>query len=154
MPGPIGVPSKSGPIHKRVHSLYQGDMFYLETSACFADGNVATPDNSRLKFTLVDDRYCQGEDNTFFTAEWNDNIIQIPGNTTGGVEISIPQSVTCTLRRGNFKISLTLSDELGQKRKTLLDDTIIVEYAADAPLPDAKYRKELNTQNHNLGNLT
>ena len=154
MPGPIGVPRKSGSIHKGIHSLFQGDMFYLKTSACFADGNIATPENSRLKFTLVDDRYCQDEANTFFTAEWLDNIIQIPGNTTGGVEISIPQSVTCTLRRGNFKISLTLSDELGQKRQTLLDDTIIVEYAADAPLPDALYRKGLNTQNHNLGRLT
>jgi hypothetical protein len=30
---------------------------------------------------------------------------------------------------------------------------LIVEYSADAPLPDAKYRDGMNTQNHTLGEL-
>ena len=153
MPGPIGVRPKSGKTHQGIYSIYQGDKFSLDTSACLPDGTVATPENSRLKFTLVDDRFCQDEPNTFFRAEWNDNIIRIPNNDTGGVRVTIPQSVTCRLRRGSYKFSLTLSDNLGQNRCTLLDQTLIVEYAADAPLPDAAYRQGDNTQNHTLGGL-
>jgi len=151
MPGPVGVPPKSGPIHKRIHSIYQGDLLSIKTAACFPDGTVATPDNSRLRFTLVDDRYCQDSCNTFYTAEWKNNIEPI--NTCGGVEIKVPQVVTSTLRRGSFKYSLTLSDNLGQNRITLEDGTIMVEYAADAPAPNAYYRGDLNTQNHTLGGL-
>jgi hypothetical protein len=152
MPGPVGIPPKSGPIHKRIHSLYQGDYFCMDTDACFPNGEVATPENSRLLFTVVDDRYCQDDVNTFYTAEWNDNITQIE-DSVGGVKVCIPQSVTCRFRRGTFKYSLTLSDKLGQNRRTLEDGNLIVEYAADAPLPDAKYREGLNTQNHTLGEL-
>jgi hypothetical protein len=152
MPGPIGIRPQSGPIHKRIHSFYQGEFFCMDTQACFPDGTVATPDNSRLIFTVVDDRYCQDEPNTFYVAEWNDNIEQIP-DSEAGVKVCIPQSVTCTFRRGTFKYSLTLTDKLGQQKKVLEDGNLIVEYSADAPLPDAKYRDGMNTQNHTLGEL-
>lgn len=140
---PLGISKRTGENIKNVHSLFQGDDFFLDTVAFTRDGEVATSENSIVTFTLVDDRFRR---EFLFRATWADNLA--PLNDVGGIRINIPEEVTSTFRRGKFVYSITVTDKLGKARKTVEEGAIQVEYGADAPDPDIPYRPEdSETQN-------
>lgn len=130
---PMGISPKRGENIKNVRYVYQGDTLFLYSCPPLINGEPATPENSRIAFRLVDDRFCT---TPLFEAEWNDNLTA----TENGIEIKIPKTVTCNLRRGTFLYSLTISDLLGDNCLTYEEGSILVEYGANAPNPDIPYR--------------
>lgn len=141
--------NSAGPLAPRnVITFYQGDRVALGKSIPTINGVVATPANSDLRFTLVDERFF-GE--ALWVGTWADGIE--PTNNAGGILIEVPHELTSRLRRGAYLYSLSLSDKIATNtRETFEEGTICIEYSANAPLPNVPYRnpspESNNTQNN------
>lgn len=142
---PMGISPKRGENIKNVKYAYQGDTIRLYSCPPLINGEPATDENSRINFKLVDDRFCR---TPLFEAEWNDNL----NATDQGLEIVIPKTVTCNLRRGTFLYALTISDTLGDNCLTYEEGSILIEYGANAPNPDIPYRTETDKHQNDASN--
>ncbi len=122
---------------KNIYCFYQGDHISFTTVAMF-QGEPATVDNSQITFYFQDDRFFEQTD-ALFVGTWGDGIEAV--NSMGGIEVSIPDELSATLRRGAFLYSLSVTDNLGDNnRLTFEEGSIHIEYAANAPLPDIPYK--------------
>lgn len=61
----------------------------------------------------------------------------------GTVTITFPEDLTKRLRRGPFLYSVDVADPIGNNRHTCEEGTVLVEYAANAPIPDVPYRTDV-----------
>jgi hypothetical protein len=136
---PFGVNPNTGQDFTVLSQYFQGDLIELEFDARTRSGEIATPSNSKLLFTLTDMRF---KTMPLFTADWGEYIKEI--NNIGGVQVTLPQELTATLRRGSFLYSLTVTDKLKNQRCTCGRGNFLIEYGADAPLPDIPYRPLTN----------
>lgn len=136
-PNPPGVNNLDDNERQRhIIKAYNGDSVTLNTHVMIA-GEPATPENSHLKFVLVDDRF-YGPQDAIWTADWD--TIQTHDNASGLITITIPSDVTATLRRGSFLYSLRVSGRLEEIISTVLEGTLLIEYAPTSPLQDIPYR--------------
>ena len=146
---PLGIAVKTGNVYKNVHNVFQGDLLEIDTVAFLRDGTTpATPENSIITFTIVDDRF---RITHLSTGVWGDGAEQL--NDIGGVRLTVPETLTGTMRRGGFMYTVTITDILGTGRQTIEEGTIQVEYGADAPLPDVPYRTDDGIQNDPSGSI-
>ena len=125
------------PERQVVTRLYAGDSLVLRWRAFCLDGQPATPDNSILSFALKDQRFSE---ETIWTGGWFDGIMPVGNNRDGVVEITVPDEVTATLRRGSYMYSLLAADKVGGHRKTQMDGSVLVEYAATSPHTSIPYK--------------
>ena len=134
----------AGPLAPRnVITFYQGDRIALAKSVPLIDGVVATSQNSEVTFTLSDERFFP---TPLWVGTWADGIE--PTNDAGGILISLPHSLSSTLRRGAYLFSLSLQAKIGANtRETFEEGIICIEYGANAPNPDVPYRTTDGNQN-------
>jgi hypothetical protein len=118
--------------------LYQGDLEIIVSDLCLVDGEIATVENSKVTFTLKDERFTRA---VIWEGGWETGIEEtdVPGTVT----IKLPETITGALRRGPFLFSVDVADKLGNNRHTCEEGTILVEYAANAPIPDVPYRTDV-----------
>jgi len=136
---PLGIVTKTGKVQNNIHKLFQGDCLRICTTAFTLDCEAATPENSLVTFSLVDDRFCKGA--PIFQATWDDGITASnEGSELGGIVVKVPEEVTCNLRRGRFMYDIIVTSKLKKHRHTTEEGHILVEYGASAPLPDIPYR--------------
>jgi len=136
---PLGIVTKTGKVQRNIHKLFQGDCLRICTTAFTLDCEPATPDNSLVCFSLVDDRFCK--DAPIFQASWDDGIVVSNADAElGGIVIKVPEEITCNLRRGRFMYDIVITDKLNKSRRTSEEGHILVEYGASAPQPDIPYR--------------
>lgn len=139
-PGPIGTNPPLEVERRPILTAYAGDNIRIRAQVQTADGEAATPTNSRLEFILSFQRFTPKE-SAIWSATWHNGIkpLTLSGNS-GLVEIEIPEAVTGTLRRGSLIYSLSVTGPLGDKRKTLLEGTLLIEYAPGGPIHDIPYK--------------
>ena len=118
----------------RIQLVYQGDELYAIFSVALMDGTPVDPTNSRVLFTITDDRFME----PFWQAGWNTGLA--PGPNPGTFSVTIPREISDWLRRGGFMYTITVTDLLGRHRHTAREGYLLVEYGADAPNPDIPYR--------------
>lgn len=134
-PNPVGVTPPNDLDRQPIHKLVCGDALVVRSNVTLADGTPATPENSTLTFVLTDQRFSTEHE---WTGLWRDGIE--PGDTTGSVIITVPESVTATLRRGTFLYSMVAANKLGAMRKTVLSGSILVEYEPTSPIHSIPYK--------------
>lgn len=135
---PFGVNHPPPECRRNIHHLYQGDLEVIVSDVCLLDGQEATPDNSRVTFVLKDERFTRV---VLWTGTWGVGIA--PTDVPGTVKVTLPETLTGSMRRGPFLYSVDVADTLGNNRKTCEEGEILVEYAANAPIPDVPYRTDV-----------
>jgi hypothetical protein len=76
-------------------------------------------------------------------------------STPGQLKVTLPQWVMDLLRRGAYIYSLDIAEpKLRERRQTLAEGTIQIEYGANAPHPDVPYRESAYRYNFILGRLS
>jgi hypothetical protein len=135
---PFGVNHPPPECRRNIHHLYQGDQEIIVSDVCLINGEEATPDNSQVHFVFKDERFIR---EVLWEGSWGTGIAvtDVPGTVT----ITLPESLTDCLRRGPFLYSVDVADPLGNERRTCEEGTILVEYAANAPIPDVPYRTDV-----------
>lgn len=132
-PFPVGVnpPENRQPITK----VACGDSIVFRDIVFDFDGVPVNPDNSILSFAIKDQRFSEG---TVWTGGWMDGILSL--SRPGQIEISVPDVVSASLRRGAYIHSLLVTDKFGCHRKTCMSGSLLVEYEATSPHVDIPYK--------------
>lgn len=138
-PDPVGVTPPNDNDRTQIHKIVGGDSLIIETIVLTPEGEPATPNNSKLMFTLSDQRFSR---DPIWTGYWHDGIVQAGGATPGRVQIRVPDDITARLRRGSFIYSLRATDKLDNARRTVLTGSLLVEYEATSPHRDIPYKPE------------
>ena len=135
---PFGVNHPTPTCRRNIKKLYQGDLEIIISELCLMDGEVATPDNSKVTFVLKDERFTRA---VIWEGGWGTGIdaTDVPGT----VRVKLPEDLTGRLRRGPFLYSVDVADTLGNNRHTCEEGSILVEYGANAPIPDVPYRTDV-----------
>ncbi len=94
-----------------------------------------TPDNSKVTFTLAEDRFSH---TPLWTGTWNAGIL--PADVPGLVSVRIPDAITNTLRRGAYAFSVTVANHFGRDITTVISGTLQVEYEPTSPMHNIPYR--------------
>jgi hypothetical protein len=135
---PFGVNHPPPECQRNIHKLYQGDLEIIVSDLCLVDGQTATTENSKVTFTFKDQRFTRA---IIWEGGWGTGID--PTEVPGTVKITMPEAITRALRRGPFLYSVDVADTLGNHRHTCEEGTVLVEYAANAPIPDVPYRTDV-----------
>jgi hypothetical protein len=135
---PFGVNHPPPECRRNIHKLYQGDQELIVSDVTLADGTPATPANSKVTFVIKDERFTRA---VLWEGGWNNGIG--PTAVKGTVRITLPKTLTDSMRRGPFLYSVDAADPIGNQRRTAEEGTILVEYAANAPVPDVPYRTDV-----------
>lgn len=138
-PSPIGVNPPDNSDRRAIHKLVGGDALVIHSKITLIDGETpVVPDNSILHFVLTNQRFstCHEWEGFWFAG------IEETGEEPGRIVITIPDTVTCSLRRGSYLYSLRVSDTLGGNRYTALKGSILVEYEPTSPHHDIPYKPE------------
>lgn len=140
-PAPVGVTPPDDGDRKPVRKVVAGDSLTIATHVTLADGvTPATPENSRLEFALVDQRFSRA---AVWTGRWHDGIEE--DGEAGRVAVKVPDDVTATLRRGAFLYSLRVADKLGNNAHTPVSGSLLVEYEPTSPIHAIPYKPETET---------
>ena len=134
-PYPVGVniplASETQPIRK----VQNGERLTFRARASWAAGVPATPHNSILRFVLGVELF---DSRPVWTGVWGNGIL--PVDLSGDmVEVTVPDSVSATLRRGSFIYALRMTDRLGANAKVLVRGSLLVEYDPTSPCHDVPY---------------
>ena len=132
---PYGANPKAGANRRSTKQIFQGDRTTLRFVAT-VHKVPATPDNSRVVFTIKQDQFYPAH---IWQCTWADFITRLPDNAFGAIEVVIPSHVTALLRRGGYIYSLTSTDKLGDDQVTMEEGVLLVEYSANAPNPEVPY---------------
>jgi hypothetical protein len=134
-PNPVGVTPPDDADRRNIHKVTGGDALIIDAVVALRDGTPVTPDNSSLHFVLSDQRF---SDEHEWQGYWRDGIEQ--GDAPGRIQITVPEDVTATLRRGAFLYSLVVANKLGRERYTALSGSILVEYEPTSPTHSIPYK--------------
>ena len=137
---PIGVNDLDDRDRIPLWKVTSGDDWRLTTKLIVPGtaGTPATPENSRVTFTLEEDRFSP---TPLWSGGWLTGITPVDQRYHPGlVVIRIPTSITTALRRGAYVFSLTVADNFGRHTNTVLVGTIQVEYEPTSPTHDIPYR--------------
>lgn len=132
---PYGLNPPDSPIADKVVRIYQSDNTVITRRPEGPDGQICTPENCCLEFTVVNRRF---NTEVLYTCDWT---LGIKPGPQGAVEISIP-SRNSRFARGSLLYSLTWYNILRSERRVLEEGSILIEYSADAPSPDIPYNSE------------
>jgi hypothetical protein len=140
-PQPIGVNAPLLTDRQPVQRVYAGDAITLRVRVMlpYEPGTPATPDNSILLFVLSNQRFA-GVADRIWEGRWHEGISEV--DHPGLLEIKIPQAISADLRRGSLIYSLVVTNRLGEYRTTLMEGTLLVEYAPTSPIHDVPYRDD------------
>lgn len=134
-PSPIGVNQLDPGARMPLWQIVNGDDFSLTFKVVAPDGQPATPANSIVKFDLCDTRF---SNTPFWTGAWGSGVEVT--DQPGVLEVKLPGSMTSTLRRGAYAVSMTCSSKLGRPTRTVMAGTIQVEYEPTSPSHNIPYR--------------
>lgn len=116
-----------------------GDTVKVRFTVLLDDGTPATPDNSTLLFALNHDRFaCGGA--VIWEATWDDGIVIIDDGSPGLVQVTIPTTVTETLRRGSYAFSAVVKAIPAGFVGTVTTGTLQIEYEPTSPNHNIAYR--------------
>lgn len=135
---PFGVNKPPTECRTNIHRMFQGDEEIIISNLCLVDGQVATPSNSYVTFTLKDQRFAR---EIIWEGHWQTGVEET--DVPGTVSINIPQDITGALRRGSFLYAMDVANTTQSDRHTCEEGTILVEYGANAPIPDVPYRSDV-----------
>jgi hypothetical protein len=113
-------------------------MEIIVSNLCLINGEEATPDNSIVTFTLKDQRFTR---DVLWEAGWDTGIQET--DVPGTVKVRLPESITGSLRRGVFIYAIDVANRTEADRQTCEEGHILVEYGANAPIPDVPYRSDV-----------
>lgn len=139
---PLGVNPPHAEQRMPVWQVTSGDDWQLSVrlTTPWNSAIPAQPENSRVVFALAQDRFSE---TPIWTGHWNDGIVEAdPVNHPGLVSVRIPDTVAATLRRGQYVFSITVADNFGQHKTTVLAGAMLVEYEATSPIHDIPYRRD------------
>jgi len=137
-PRPIGTNPPDDEDRQAIWRVTSGDMLQLTTRVTLVTGDPVTPENSKLRFVLSQNRFTW---EPFWEGEWMNGIEEVDRqNHPGLVTIRVPDSVGDTLRRGAYAFSMTVSNRYGKDTWTPLIGTMLVEYEPSSPQHDVPYR--------------
>jgi len=134
---PFGVNSPDPADRRKIQKFFQGDAIVL-TVKVEHNGKPATKENSRVRCILKDQRFTR---EVLWTGTWEEGI-----STTavpGVLKIKLTDALASTMRRGPFLYSIDAADPLGNDRQTIEEGTLLIDYSANAPLPDVPYRSDV-----------
>lgn len=137
---PTGVNVPRSEDRMPLWQVVNGDEWTLTTRLYTPSAGITpvTPDNSRIVFTISEDRFSP---TPIWTGRWLDGILLVDQvNHPGLVVIRVPDSVTASLRRGVYSFSITVADSFGRHTTTALAGTLQVEYEPTSPTHDIPYR--------------
>ena len=112
-----------------------GDTIKINTR-CFINDIPVNYANSILTFSLRDQRFTLTE---LWNGTWRKGIEEVEGHS-GLICITIPVSISSSLRRGAYIFSLRVSDKLGENIYTTLNGMLQVEVEPTSPNRDIPYQ--------------
>ena len=118
-----------------VINAYNGDTITIKIRCTVADV-AAGPENSNIIFVLRDHRFSLEE---LWRGIWHDGIEEVPGSP-GLICITIPASISGTLRRGSYIFSVSVSDLLGDNKYTATEGMLQIEYAPTSDTNNIPYK--------------
>jgi hypothetical protein len=138
---PVGVNEPLVTDRQPIWRVFGGDDIVLRARVQLSPTNEpVTPDNSILSFVLANQRFAPTEC-AIWTGKWHNGISEVDHiNHPGLVEIRVPREVSAALRRGGYLYGLTVTNKLGENRSTVLEGSILIEYAATSPTHDIPYK--------------
>ena len=147
---PLGMMPPSPEDRMPLWRVVSGDDWTLQTKVSVG-GCGATRENSRLTFTLSQDRFSV---TPLWTGAWDTGIKSVDEDAHPGlVTVHIPSEVADTLRRGAYAFSLTVADRFGDNVTTAVAGTLQVEYEPGSPQHDIPYRHNQPLTGH-IGAVT
>ena len=132
-PIPVGLNPPLPTSRKPVLRFFNGDKIVVRTLVHFSDGCEATPENSRLTFNLAGDQFQRCP---IWEGLWRAGIER----NEKMVEVTVPDEVSASLVRGSYLFSLLLSDPTGANPQTVLEGTLLIEYAPTSKSHDIPYK--------------
>ena len=131
---PIGVNPPGTEGTQPITRVYAGDQVMLHTQATLPDGTVARPDNSIVRFVLTDQKFSEC---IIWEGRWNDGVTQGDNDL---LTVTIPCCVSEKLRRGSYTYAMTVTNTLGECRRTVMHGSLLVEYSPASPHKDIPYK--------------
>ena len=133
VPGGVNAPLEMD--RMPVTQVVNGDTLILRTRVTI-NGVGITPENSKVTFKLTDQKFDQ---TPVWTGTWESGITAV--DSTGLIQIKIPDSISASLRRGDFVYSLLVTDKLGNNRQTFMEGSLLVDYDPTSPLHSIPYKE-------------
>ena len=140
-PKPIGVNEPLAIDRQPILRVYNGDEIVWRVRVQNpVTQTPANPDNTILRFVLSNQRFTPATD-AIWEGLWRGGIQEVDhAEHPGLVEIRVPPSISSELRRGSYIGSLLVTNKLGEARTTLIEVTLLVEYAPTSPTHDIPYK--------------
>lgn len=139
---PVGANAPVASDSQPVITVYSGDTWRVRTRITWENGAGATPDNSRLTVVLVNQRFDPADDR-LWSGNWDEGVTQVsPAHHPGLVDITLPHSVTDTLRRGQYMLGIRLESLVPPYRSCTVRPEIhfLLEYTAVGTTHSVPYK--------------
>lgn len=116
-----------------------GDKIVLRCRIYLRDGRPVDYDNSILTFTIRDHRFAPS---ILWIGTWRDGIERVASDHPGLIMVTLPDTISSSLRRGSYIFSLRVTDKLGKNSFTTLEGMLQIEYAPTSDTHDIPYRSD------------
>ena len=139
---PVGVNQPDDADRRPIWKAYNGDELRVRTRLENPwDSEPSTSANCEVEFVLADTRFSAKFD-TLWEGAWGTGIEAVDAvEHPGLIDITIPAVVSGTLRRGSFIYSLTLTNPDTGNRYTVMEGSLLIEYAPTTPIQDIPYKE-------------
>jgi len=136
-PLPIGTNPPIDEDRQAIWQIISGDQWTITSMAILSNGQPACRNNSQVIFKIAEDRFAT---DAFWTGSWDNGIEEVdPIDHPGLVRITVPVSVSNTLRRGVYSFSMTVSDRFNRNTRTAMTGNLLLEYEPTSPNHDIPY---------------